>query len=94
MSVVLRPSLMLKSVSAFLAVPGFEPCMNEKRVTEKLVDAQGLLNALFADECRPSVRWLRAQPKARAIPYFKFGRLVFFDVEMVRSHLITKRLVH
>ena len=32
--------------------------MNELKLTGKLVGAQELLNELFSDGCRPSVRWL------------------------------------
>ena len=63
-------------------------------VTGKLLNAQGLLNELFSEECRPSLRWLRTQTKAKAIPCVRIGRLVFFDVEMVRAYLAERRLVH
>ncbi len=59
----------------------------------KLVDAGGLLNALFPDECRPSVRWLRDQQKRRAIPFVKIGHLVFFDVDRVRDTLDSQHTV-
>ena len=70
--------------------------MNELRITltGKLVNAQALLNELFSEECRPSLRWLRTQTYARTIPHVRIGHLVFFDVEMVRAHLAEKRLVH
>jgi hypothetical protein len=42
---------------------------------------------------RPSLRWLRTQTKARAIPFVRIGHLVFFDVEMVRRWLAERRLV-
>lgn len=53
----------------------------------RLVDAKGLLEALFADGCRPSLRWLRTQQKRRAIPSCRIGRLVFFDPDAVRAAL-------
>lgn len=53
----------------------------------KLVDADGLLNSLFDPSCRPSLRWLRQQQKARSVPYVRIGRLIFFDVEAVRNAL-------
>jgi hypothetical protein len=53
-----------------------------------------LLEQVFAPECRPSLRWLRSQTKAKAIPYFRLGHLIFFDVDMVRSALAGKNLVH
>jgi len=69
--------------------------MNETTVTVsgKLVNAEQLLKELFAEECRPSLRWLRTQTKQKAIPYFRVGHLIFFDLEMVRAALAGKRLV-
>ena len=67
--------------------------MNELRLSGKLVSAQELLNELFSDGCRPSMRWLRTQTATRAIPHVRIGHLVFFDVEMVRAHLAGTRLV-
>jgi len=53
----------------------------------KLVDAQGLLDALFDESSRPSLRWLREMQAQRRIPYVKIGHLVRFDVEEVRNAL-------
>ena len=64
--------------------------MIEIKINGKLVDAEGLISAV----CRPSLRWLRTQTKARAIPCVRIGHLVFFDVEMVRAYLAERRLVH
>lgn len=65
--------------------------MNGTTVRGKLVDANGLLDDLFANGARPSLRWLRAMTKARAIPCVKIGHLVFFDVEQVRCSLAKRR---
>lgn len=62
-------------------------------VKEKLVSAEQLLEQLFAPECKPSLRWLRTQTKARTIPFIRIGHLVFFDVEMVRTALAGRNLV-
>ena len=67
--------------------------MNETTVQGKLVSAEQLLDQVFAPECRPSLRWLRTQTKAKSIPHIRIGHLVFFDVEMVRAALAGKRLV-
>ena len=67
--------------------------MIDVKLTGKLVNAQQLLEALFEPECRPSVRWLWSQTKARAIPFVRIGHLVFFDVELVRTALANKNLV-
>ncbi|MFA6545538.1 MAG: hypothetical protein WCS99_14060 [Limisphaerales bacterium] len=53
----------------------------------RLVDAKGLLETLFADGCRPSLRWLRTQQKRKAIPSVRIGRLVFFDPDATRAAL-------
>ena len=53
----------------------------------KLVDAQGLLTAIFDEASRPSLRWVRTMQKRRVIPYIKVGHLVRFDVEKVRTAL-------
>ncbi len=53
-----------------------------------LVDAQGLLRALWPDESsRPSLRWLREMTARRKIPQIKLGRLSFFEPERVRAAL-------
>ena len=67
--------------------------MNEIAANRKLVSAEQLLEQLFAPECKPSLRWLRTQTKAKSIPHIRIGHLVFFDVEMVRGALAGKRLV-
>ena len=67
--------------------------MNEIRLTGKLVGAQELLNELFSDGCRPSLRWLRTQTKARCILHVRIGHLVFFNVEMVRAHVAERPVV-
>jgi hypothetical protein len=67
--------------------------MNEHAVRGKLVSAEQLLEQLFAPECKPSLRWLRTQTKAKAIPHIRLGHLVFFDMDMVRAALVSKNLV-
>lgn len=59
----------------------------------KLVDANGLLEALFDENSRPSLRWLRQMQASRKIPYIKIGHLVRFDVEKVRQALFKDNLV-
>ncbi len=67
--------------------------MNEKAVNGKLVNAEQMLAEVFTPECKPSIRWLRSQTKAKAIPHIRIGHLVFFDVDMVRAALAGTRLV-
>lgn len=63
----------------------------EKR---KLVDAKGLLAALFDEGSRPSERWLRQMQAQRKISFRKIGRLVRFDIDQVRSELEEDCTVH
>jgi len=51
---------------------------------QQYVDGVKLLELLFTADCRPTLRWLRDQQKARRIPYVKIGRLVFFCPAEVR----------
>ena len=53
----------------------------------KLVDAKGLLEALFEESSRPSLRWIRELQSQRRIPYVKIGHLVRFDVQKVKKAL-------
>lgn len=61
------------------------PCA--KQDASKLVDARGLLEALFDEPSRPSLRWVREMQAQRRIPFLKLGHLVRFDVEQVRRAL-------
>ena len=65
------------------------PTTTESTTTDryKLVDADGLLEALFDQQSRPSLRWVRQMQAQRKIPYIKLGRLVRFDVDDVREAL-------
>jgi len=53
----------------------------------KLVDAKGLLENLFEESSRPSLRWLREQQALRTIPFVRIGRLIFFNPTQVRAAL-------
>jgi hypothetical protein len=52
-----------------------------------LVSGERLLELIFDEDSRPSVRWLHNQKKRRAIPYLKVGRLVRYDPARVREAL-------
>jgi len=54
---------------------------------KKLVGASELLAMLWTEKCRPSLRWLRQQTKARRIPFSRCGKFVWFDPEAVREAL-------
>jgi len=53
----------------------------------RYVDAIKLLEILFDEASRPSLRWVRDQQKARTIPFCKIGRRIFFDPVLVKNHL-------
>ena len=57
-----------------------------------LVKGPQLLKIVFAEESRPSMQWLRAQVKARSIPYFKRGRLLFFRPRTVFEFFAQKEV--
>lgn len=65
-----------------------------KRAETRLVDAHGLLEALFDPDSCPSLRWLRQMQAQRKIPYIKLGHLVRFDIEEVREALRNDCTVH
>jgi hypothetical protein len=54
---------------------------------EQLVSGAELLEILFSEECRPTLRWLRDQQATHRIPFIKIGRLVFFSPSKVREAL-------
>ena len=56
-------------------------------IKTQLVDAKLLHELLFDEACRPSIGWLRSQQSKRTIPFVRRGRLIFFDVDQVRSSL-------
>jgi hypothetical protein len=53
----------------------------------RLVNADRLLEILFEPESRPSMRWVRNQQKAKTIPFYKIGHLVYFDPAEVKESL-------
>jgi hypothetical protein len=57
---------------------------------DRFVSAEQLLKILW-DECsRPSLRWLREQQARRTIPFIKIGARVWFQPDVVKSHLQEK----
>lgn len=52
-----------------------------------LVSGNRLLELIFDEGSRPSVRWLHYQKKRRVIPYLKIGHLVRYDANRVREAL-------
>ncbi len=60
------------------------------QLATRYVDANKLLEILFDETRRPSLRWLRDQQKARTLPFVKIGRRVFFDPIIVKAHFDAK----
>ena len=60
----------------------------------QLVRGERLLELLFDEYSRPSLRWLRQMQSQRKIPYVKIGHLVRFDVDQVRAALEEDCTVH
>ena len=54
-----------------------------------LVDARGLLSAIFSEQSRPTVRWVRELQKGGKIPFYKIGHFVRFDIGEVREVIRT-----
>jgi len=59
--------------------------MNE--TANQLVSGQRLLEIVFEQAGRPSLRWLKYQQSEGNIPYLKVGRRTFFDPAQVRETL-------
>ena len=63
---------------------------NSNPTATRYVDAPRLLEILFDQASRPSLRWLRDRQKQRAIPFVRCGRRIFFDPQLVKFHLDAK----
>ena len=64
--------------------------MKQSPLASRYVDAPTLLEILFEEVSRPSLRWVRDQQKARTLPFVKIGRRVFFDPVLVKAHFDAK----
>ncbi|MBC2605617.1 hypothetical protein [Pelagicoccus albus] len=53
----------------------------------KLVDGSGLLETLFDEHSRPSLKWLSRMRSSGVIPSLKVGRLVRYDPLKVKQAL-------
>jgi hypothetical protein len=66
------------------------PTENQNQLATRYVDAPKLLEILFDEASRPSLRWVRDQQKTRSLPFCKIGRRVFFDPQIVKTYLDAK----
>jgi len=64
--------------------------MTIEPATTKLVNAQTLLESLFDERSRPTLRTLRTWTKTRIIPCVRCGGLVYYDIAQVRKALIDR----
>lgn len=62
----------------------------QSHLATRYVDAKKLLEILFDEASRPSLRWLRDQQRNRTLPFVKISRRVFFDPQLVKLHLDAK----
>jgi hypothetical protein len=86
----IRPRKHLLAIGTFMGGgAGCQVLNNGSNTTleGQFVDARRLLEIVFEEGSRPSLRWLRDQQVRRAIPFVKLGRLVFFDPVQVRAAL-------
>ena len=60
----------------------------------KLVDALTLLEVLFDERSRPTLRSLRTWTKQGIIPCVRCGGLIFFNVAHVRAALASRQAKH
>ncbi|HZR19091.1 MAG TPA: hypothetical protein VFE51_17520 [Verrucomicrobiae bacterium] len=65
-------------------------CLNEM---DQMVSAERLLELLWEESSRPTLRWLRTQQKRRAIPFTRIGRRVWFTPSQVLANFQTRKQV-
>jgi hypothetical protein len=89
-----RDFIRLESVGAKSCVMSLFPTMTMapekerlKAVTEQVVDAEGLLSVLWTEGSRPSLSWLRKATRARALPFIKVGRRIWYRPSEVLTWL-------
>jgi hypothetical protein len=67
---------------------GVAPQPAEIPELDKLVSGPRLLELLWEDESRPSLRWLRTQTKRRTIPFARSAGRVWFVPRQVRAAMM------
>lgn len=63
------------------------------QIGPQYVNANRLLEVLFDEDSRPTLRTLRTWTAEGMIPYVRLGGLVFFDPQAVRATLECNRTV-
>jgi|EBPBio282013_DNA_FD.fasta_scaffold30051_3 hypothetical protein len=64
----------------------------KQRETTKLVDALTLLDIVFDERSRPTLRTMRTWTKKQVIPCVRCGGLVYYDLEQVRAALANRHV--
>ena len=59
---------------------------------DRFVNGQRLLEILWDEASRPSIRWLRDQLRRRSIPFMRVGRLIWFCPRQVKDHMANWQL--
>ena len=69
-----------------------ETILTTERETFKLVNAPTLLERMFDENSRPSLRSLRTWTSSRVIPSVRIGRLIFYDLAAVQAALAKRTI--
>ena len=67
---------------------------NKQSGPEKLVAGPKLLEILFEEDSRPTLRTLRNWTASKAIPFIRLGHLIFFYPPDVRAALAKKHTIN
>ena len=60
------------------------------KLPTRYVNAQRMLEELFEEDSRPSIRWVRTMCSSRKIPFVRFGGKICFDCAAVQAHFAAK----
>lgn len=55
------------------------------KLPAKYVRAERMLEELFEEDSRPSIRWVRTMTAKGEIPFVKIGGKILFDVNQVKQ---------
>jgi hypothetical protein len=66
---------------------------SSERPAPKLVKAERLIETVFDEGSRPSLRTLRGWTKAKAIPFVRIGHGVWFNPDEVRRALSNRHTI-
>lgn len=58
----------------------------------RLCDTPTMLQEIFPDNCRPSIRWVHQQTANRKIPFIRLSGKILFDLDEVRAWINSNRV--